>query len=199
MRVLFNKVICSFAALFMLFNGMPIENVKANTDNKFIEIVEESNYYKNNETIVLAEGKENSVNTEEGIKYTAVYEIDVEGTTKANLIFIGDENYKILNIYKVNYYEDRLSIIDLKEDVVSTMNSARGPVRECLEQVCASQAPVINYDSACRKIVGSSCPQIAGMPIIYLLCKASVAIACTDAEVGYMCVYTVDQFVACPL
>lgn len=179
------KLLVSLLALFMFINTTPI--FAQNTSNynpvdiseSFKESVYNSQYYIKYQDRIESQVVDKVVETEEGIRYTLSFQLVSEPDEYNNLVFVGDENGKIMMAALITQSSELITILSLIDEFTTNISS-RKPIELCDNYVCTKKGIKYVNNGACNAIVGSACNvlDITGNPIWKYICKGGVVIAC---------------------
>lgn len=119
------------------------------------------------------------------------------------MVIVGDDNGNILVAMIVYSDENILSSFDLIEDTKNNVYlDAKGPVYICSKYTCTKYETKIGIhnDYGCSYFVGKECNyfSLVGKPLIAIICKAEVWIAC-KISIDKVCTNYYEELDVCEL
>jgi hypothetical protein len=180
-------LITIFCIIYFVGNCLIPTNAEEiiNNENCFSATISSSSYYKEYESEIKEKVVDRTSQTDDGEKRTVSYSLAPDKNTSRALVFIGNESNEIIDVLLILDGEDSLQAIDLIDYTNTKIHygTARERVYQCEKSVCTAfsyQASIDYNDSGCSLFVGQSCnvASLFGHPILAILCKGGVWIAC---------------------
>lgn len=151
----------------------------------FRSVVESSDVFKENESLIKELEVKRFVETEIGDRITISYTTENENE---RIVFIGDSNFDIIYAGIVRNNPESVRITDLYEGSSTTLSYTAGASYvdpNCCTFHCTAYQTNIHWGSmpGCSTIVGQPCSSVASIPyfglVAYVVCKVGVYIACS--------------------
>lgn len=208
MKIKFKKLASFILIISLLIQSTSNFNIVMAEEDVSIETftisVETSDYYDQYEERIIDKLVSKKIDTEYGVRYSLFYSltpINNDLNVETSLVFIGNEDGEIIEAFVLNSTNDVLTIENLLEDNITNLNMARGPVAQCVRTVCTNYKTEygVNYDGFCSATIGTACFAAIGYPVLALVCRAGVVIACTGITEENVCTRTYDEIYACAL
>lgn len=180
-----------------------VNNVNAKdemSENDFKDIVENSQYFIEYKEEIKNVDVLRKVNTEFGLRYTIQYTLNSDDLY-STLVFVGDQDGNIIEALQVKTFDEQIFMDDLIDDYTATVHT-RGPVYKCVRYTCNQWETKIGYQPSpgCSGLVGMPCEgfRLLGHPIIAILCKVGVFVAC-NTTIDKVCTNYYEEIDVCSL
>lgn len=195
----FYKIVLTISLVFTSFTNVAYANEEI-TEEVFKNVVESSIYFTSYKENIESLDVLRKADTEYGVRYTIQYTLkSVEGDS--TLVFVGDQDGTILEGLEIMAINEQLIVKDLIKDYSTTIHT-RGPVYKCIRYSCTQWETRLGYQPSpgCSGLVGAPCNvfSLFGHPIVAILCKAGVFVAC-NATIDKVCTNYYEEIDVCSL
>ncbi|MGB4985716.1 MAG: hypothetical protein WBO70_08090 [Erysipelotrichaceae bacterium] len=172
--------------------------------NQYINYIETTELYLKYKSQITGLEVLRKVNTEEGIRYTVQYSLNKSEKGNSYMVLVSDKSFNMIEALITVYEEKLVSIINLKNEVSTNVYiQPRKPVYQCTKNTCVRYGPKMDIQIAqgCSAIVGQACDvlKLIGEPILYVICKSGVWIACNVNIELKACLRYVEELTVCGL